>query len=337
MVERMASDEALAYSLAAHFVGLWSPASLERRKERADDLLRLAESNGDDDLRLMSRVFRIATFLELGDFGRSRREIKALEAAARALRNPHVQWYPPMYRAMLEITQGRFDRAKVNMKQFVELGTRFDDANVVQTFLLQSAEIAWQTECPARIIPNVEANVQENPALKEWECALAFLLARAGRLEDARLLASRLIGELEGELLGRMNVAIGLAALAECCWLIDDPDLASAIEPMILELGSRVIVAGYGILCWGSTSRGLGHVAATLRRWDDAEAHYIEALKMEQAIGATPWIARSSAAFSRVLEQRGRRGDVTRAQRLRRQAEALARDLNLSPLDRLSR
>jgi len=336
IAERMASREARAYALAARFIGRWSPASLEERVDSAEDLIDLADETGDHDLRLMSRVFRTSTFLERGAFASARTEIKRLEAISRTTRHPHGQFYVPMYRAMLEINRGRFEQARPHMAKFVELGTRVGDANVSQTFLLQSAEIAWQSGCPEPILAAVESNVLENPTLKEWECAQAFLLARAGHQGAARQLAARLIAEIDDEVLARMNVAIALGALAEACWLLDDPELASMLEPWISGIGARVIVAGYGILCWGSSSRGIGHVAATLERWDEAEARYSEALRMEESVGAVPWFARTNAAFGRALERRGRMGDKARGEQMRAYGEALARQLGLSCLGPIS-
>jgi len=333
IADRLGGREARAYALAARFVGLWSPASFEDREAGLGDLLTLADQSNDRDLRLMARVFRVATFLERGDLGRVRKEIVSFEAVARITRLPHVQWYVPMYRAMLEITKGQFERARVQMAKMMELGTPFEDANVVQTMLLQSAEITWQTGSPEQILSAVESHVLEHPALTEWECAHAFLLARSGHLVAARRLASHLLGVIDQEMMSRMNVGIALGALAETCWLLDDEGLASRLDPLLVGMGTRVIVAGYGILCWGSMSRGLGHVAATLGRWDEAEARYDDALHLEEQIGAVAWFARTNGAYARMLERRDGRGDRARASQMRDAGETIARELGLSRLD----
>jgi hypothetical protein len=311
---------------------MWSPANSGERLLRASRLLSLAEEAADDDLRLIARVIRIPTFLEAGDFDAARREANALEGVIRETRHPHAQWYPPMYEAMWRIAKGDFGEAELRMKEYLEIGSRFGDANVEQTFLLQAAEIAWQRGGAASIIEAVGSNVARNPALGEWECALAFLMACSGRAEEARRLAWFVVRGGCERVLGRMNAAIGIAALAECCLLLRDEQLAKQLEPVAESIGERVIVAGYGVLCWGSFSRVLGHLAAVVRDWDRAAGHYRSAIRVEETAEADVWRARSQVALAHVLRHRGRRGDEVTAERLVADADAVGRRLGLSRL-----
>jgi hypothetical protein len=329
---RLDSREARAYALAASYVASWSPASLPERLASARRLLDLTHDARDQDLAIMARVLRVPTFLEAGDLGAARRETAAISEAIEVSRHPHSQWYRPMYQAMWAITCGRFEAAEPLMREFLAVGERFRDANVVQTFLLQSAEIAWQRGEAASIITAVEENVARTPTLREWECALAFLLARAGRATEARQLAWSVVRDGCVGVLDRMNAGIGLAALAECCVLLDDQDLACSLEILAGRLGEPVIVAGYGVLCWGSFSRALGHLAAVSERWEVAVGHYQAAIKMETAIEARIWAARSRLALARLLRRRGRRGDRDAARELSWQVDEAGREMGVTAL-----
>ena len=306
-----------AHTLAARYVALWSPDTLTERLQQAGELVEASDEASDDDLRLMARVFRIATFIEAGDLGAAKREGGALEQLVEATRHPHAQWYPPMYAAMWEITRGRFAAAEPLMARFFELGRRFEDANVVQTFLLQGAEINWQLGRAASILSAVEENVARNPSLREWECALAFLLAKAGRPNEARRLLERIVGDGLARVSGRMNAAIAVAALAECCWMLGDTtDASAAIDKAIAGWSERMVVAGYGVLCWGSIMRTKGHLASVRADWDEAEECYAMAVLAEANMEATAWLARTETAFARMLQRRGRVRDLDRARSL---------------------
>jgi DNA-binding winged helix-turn-helix (wHTH) protein len=333
IADRFGGQVARAHALAARFIGRWSPESLSERVHRSSEILEVANEADDDGLRLMARVFRVATFMEVADLRGAKREVKAFSQLVATTRHPHAQWYPPMYAAMWEITHGRFARAEPLMARFVELGSRFDDANVVQTFLLQSAEVAWQRGHASSIVAAVEDNVARNPSLGEWECALAFLLAKAGASADARLVAERIAADGFTRVGGRMNGPIGMAALAECCAILEDAtDLATSVALRISSWDNRMIVAGYGVLCWGSLARAKGHLAAVREEWDEAEEHYIAAIEAESRMEATAWLARSRGALARMLRRRGRVKDRRRARRIGEIARDQAAEMGIADL-----
>lgn len=65
--------------------------------------------------------------------------------------------------------------------------------------------------------------------------------------------------------------------------------------------------------CTGSLSRSLGLVAATMSRFDEAERHFDTALRMNQHLGARPWVAHTEHAYARLLLTREGPGDRERA------------------------
>jgi DNA-binding winged helix-turn-helix (wHTH) protein/tetratricopeptide (TPR) repeat protein len=327
---RLGHREASAHAIGAWFTGLWSPTNFRARRSRCDELLALAASSGSEDLHLMARVFRITAFLEAADVSRAEAEIAAYAELVRETLHPHAQWYVPMYRSMLAITRGDFADATKNMAEFVSKGSRFDDANVVQTFLLQSAECAWHQGKSREIVAAVEHNVAQNPVLREWQCALALVLSTIGSIAEAKRLCSRLISEWCEPHASRMNAPIAFAALAETCWILDDGDLAFALERIAPAWEERTIVAGYGVLCWGSTSRARGHIAAGQGRLAEAEAYYEEALRSAARMSARPWAARTEIALARTLERTGNSENKHRARRLVRSALREADALGIS-------
>ena len=68
--------------------------------------------------------------------------------------------------------------------------------------------------------------------------------------------------------------------------------------------------SGPGIACFGSAARPLGALAPLLGEHDAAEGHLEAALAANEALGATPWVARTHLA--RALA-RTRRGEVASA------------------------
>jgi hypothetical protein len=237
-----------------------------------------------------------------------------------------------MYEAMVAIARGRFVDAQALIRRFHELGRRLDDVNVSQTCLLQMTEMLWQLGRAGEIVCAVEENANKHPTLHEWQGALVFINARAGRLAEAREGLRSLAGKPLAGLTYRMNAVIGNAALVEAAWLLGDGESASTLRGIVEPWGERTIVAGYGVLTWGSTARTRGHLAAVLGQDEEAEHWYRQALKWEAKTGNLVWRARTQLAYARMLLAQGKARAADRGAKLLGQVESFARGAGLSAL-----
>ena len=287
---------------------------------------------GDAETEMMSSVFRFATFLERGWHDQAELELGSLKRLATHSDCVHGRWYPPMYEAMTAIATGRFADAEALIQQFHEIGRRLDDVNVTQTSLLQLTEILWQSGRAGSVLSAIEENIRKHPSLHEWQGALAFVTARAGRIEEARERLQALAGKPLPGLSYRMNAVIGVAALSEAAWQLNDEEAAAKLRSVVEPWGERTIVAGYGVLSWGSTARLRGHLAAVLTEWDEAESWYRRALAWEERTENLVWRARTQLAYARLLVQRSRPGDVERARGLLAGAATFAESFGLVAL-----
>jgi tetratricopeptide (TPR) repeat protein len=76
----------------------------------------------------------------------------------------------------------------------------------------------------------------------------------------------------------------------------------------------------------------LGLLATTLRRWDDAEAHFQEALAMNTRLGARPWFAHTGLGYAEMLLARNLPGDARKAWDLLVGSQPIAEELGLGSL-----
>ncbi|GAG20953.1 unnamed protein product, partial [marine sediment metagenome] len=84
-----------------------------------------------------------------------------------------------------------------------------------------------------------------------------------------------------------------------------------------------------GALCIGAASRILGILASTMSRWDDAEVHFLDAITMNERIGARPWLARGRFEYARMLMTRDGPGDRRKALEQLDQALATFQELGM--------
>jgi hypothetical protein len=87
------------------------------------------------------------------------------------------------------------------------------------------------------------------------------------------------------------------------------------------------------VSCFGAASRYLGQLAATMRRWQEGEAHFDQALAMNARMGAKPWLARTQYHYAQMLLARCAPSDSERARMLLEDASTIARQLGMRSLE----
>jgi class 3 adenylate cyclase len=74
-------------------------------------------------------------------------------------------------------------------------------------------------------------------------------------------------------------------------------------------------------------------LAAMLGKFEEAHAHFTEAVQFEEAQGARPWAAYSKFEFARMLRRRSGPGDLDRALKLAREVYDMAKGLDMKVLE----
>ena len=123
-----------------------------------------------------------------------------------------------------------------------------------------------------------------------------------------------------------------MAYLSEVCAFLDDPERAAVLYQRLLPYAGHTVVVGNAVACYGAISRYLGMLAATMSRWEEAEAHFEHALEMNARMGARPWLAHTQHQYAGMLLARGQREDRTRAMTLLDEALTIAHELGMQSL-----
>ena len=112
-----------------------------------------------------------------------------------------------------------------------------------------------------------------------------------------------------------------------CASLADGPAVARLYAPLLPY--ERLYAEAPAEASFGSIARGLGVLAATLRRFDDAERHFDVAIETERRMRARPWLAHSQHDLAAMLLDRGRAEDRKRASGLLAEAVGTYRELGM--------
>jgi DNA-binding winged helix-turn-helix (wHTH) protein/tetratricopeptide (TPR) repeat protein len=284
-----------------------------------EETLRLAEELDDPELVLFARISKIGHLMWVGDLVGADREIGAYEELAARVRQPQSLWYGGMFRATQALLEGRFADAERLGREFLAIGERVRDANVVQAFAGQLGLLRWEQGRLGELCEAVASQARAHPRVRGWRCALSLAYAEVGRGVDARKEVERLAAD--GFLSSvEPTTDVGVALLAEVMLLLAETRWSRSLYDLLLPETTHLLFGGWGGLCLGSTHRPLGILAASLGCWQDAEHHFASALEVEERIGARPWVAHTRHAWAHALLRRNQPGDRDRAHTLLGQA-----------------
>jgi tetratricopeptide (TPR) repeat protein len=332
IARRVGDPATIAYALNARYAALWGPENATERLEIADEVLDLARRAGDHRLAREGRGRRIVTLLELGDVAAAHDEIDVHARAADELRQPYGRWQAAVWQAAEALLVGRFADGESRAREALELGRRVRMTDAENCFAVQSFIAAMELGRLGELQHTVEALATREPEPMRWITGLPYLHAELGR-RDAAAAAFAPVAARGFSAIARDNQWLTrIVNLADTCAFLGDVAHAGELRDLLLPFAERNVVMVEGWACFGSASRSLAMLAATLGHWEEAEAHFQAAIDFNSRLGARPWLARTQLAYAEMLLARGGTGEPERAHDLLQTAVATARDLGMTTL-----
>jgi DNA-binding SARP family transcriptional activator len=304
MARRLGDPETLAYALEAHWPAVEGPATLEGRLERAGELITLGVETHDLEKAFVGHDYRLNTYMTLADRAGIDVEVAALAEVAERLRQPAQRWSVLTSQTMVALLEGRLDDAEELIERTSaagELTYRFnaDVSRRVQLFLLHRARGRL-----ADVEQVIAQAVHQYPALHRFTCVLAHVHAELGHERAARdAIAVAMAHDLRREYVDE-EWLFAVNTLPDVAAFLGDDHIARELYDLLLpyeHLYAEAPVEG----SFGAIARGLGVLAAQLRRFDDAERHFTDAIETERSMRAWPWLAHAQHGLGEMLLARG--------------------------------
>jgi DNA-binding SARP family transcriptional activator len=337
IAHRIGDPRTIAACLDARHYALWRPETVEERLAVAGELRRVAELTGDPELELEGAAWTVVDLLELGDVQGADVQIAAASELAEALHRPVWLWWTSGFRCARAQLAGDFEAAEALAQETLAIGQRGQAENAVHYYAQAIFNIRREQGRLDEVEDAVRQLIALYPAIPAWRTGLALLLVELGRMDEARAEFDALAAVGFESLPRDANWLIGVTLLAEVCGALRDGERAPALYALLEPYAGRNVVVGRAATCNGSASRLLGILAATMRRWDEAERHFADALEMHERIGARPWQARTLVALAEMCLLRRARGDKARARGLLADAVVLADAVGMPALGERAR
>jgi tetratricopeptide (TPR) repeat protein len=327
----------LSEALEGTLLAFQGPETIEQRFAYANELMQLWRAN-ERKVANHDHTFTLASwalcscYLELGD-------MHAFDAELDAWIRYEEKWQDPFktttglgYRAMRALMLGDFAASERLAEEASALGQRLQTQNSSGIFALQMFTLRREQGRLKELEPVVRYFIQQGGAAAAWRPGLALIYAELGFAPEAReqfeILAQRNFADVPRDGLWMASMTY----LTDICNFLGDDRRAAMLYDLLAPFEGRNVVVGNMTACYGALSRYLGALATTLRRWDEAERHFEDALAMNAPTEAPPWLAHTQHQYAAMLLMRNRPGDRERAVEMFEAALAAARGLGMNEL-----
>jgi DNA-binding SARP family transcriptional activator/tetratricopeptide (TPR) repeat protein len=332
LARQSGDSEALGVALRARSMALAETERAEERLTIAEELVSAAPPGGWDGWRGGYEQRAVAR-LVMGD----RKGFEADADATARLGTERRFWYyqriGALWQATLALLDGRFEDVEAFAAAANFPGDRKRSAGssgpVSDLYAIQVSKLALergQSERAVDVLTSVLARMPQHGLLRAM---VASARAGMGEMEEARREFQR-VGN--GQALRFMPAT--LAYLSEVAATLRDPALVAPIYDRLRPLSGLVVASGQVAHCPGAVDRYLGQLAATLERWEEAEARYEIAVRVEESLCAPPLLARTRYWYGRMLVERTGTTERARADDLLSASFGTAETLGMAALAR---
>ena len=329
---RSGDPAALANALITTLSLRWQHERLSERIAAADEAFGLAKEAGDRLLMYSARAWRMFDAFEIGDLAGWRNYIDDYEQAADELRQPFLRYVAASSRTMHALFEGRFEDGERLAHAALQIGRRMPGLDATGVYGVQMFTLCRDQGRLQEVAPLVAQFTQASAQTGVWRPGLAVMYAELGQSDCAREEFEALARD---EFRGIARDGVWVASvtyLAIVCHALSDAKRAESLYALLAPFGGRNLLAGTTIASFGAADGVLGMLAATLRRWVEAQRHFDAALELNERQGARPALSRTQFHYAQMLFRRQRPEDRERANSLLAAAESEAAKLGMNSL-----
>jgi DNA-binding SARP family transcriptional activator len=332
IARRLGDPRTLAYAVDSTYSSLSWPREADKWRAMATELMQLAEETGDREKAYFAHFHALGAAMIRGEVRAAHSELELMREIAHELRQPSRMWVVSIAEVMRDIFAGNFAHAEEVMPRAAEVGfaAQGPDATYYYVENLQAWALRREEGRLSEAETSLERYAEEYPGSFVVRCVLASVHAELGHGGRAREELEQLAADNFADIELESEWFLAASVLAEVCERLEDAARALPLYEALLPYADYNVYASPEV-AFGSASRPLGLLAATLSHWEEAERHFERALEMNARMGTRPWVAHTQHDHARMLLARGDSSDLPRAKQLLSNALETYRELEMEP------
>ncbi|MBX3313138.1 MAG: hypothetical protein KF906_02360 [Actinobacteria bacterium] len=297
-------SDLLAEALLGTLHARWGPDHLLHRAPVVAELDTLHDAVVDPELRFQIRSWSVLEALDAGDARAAARVVDQLAAEAEGTDLVLFPRRVRLWRANLAMLRGEVDEA-VAANQAVladtapTAGAPFSFQNAMVTFAIERyfrrglADVVDPVRSVRASSPRVSAN---------WDAALAFSLAQAGRAEEAAAVFEPLAAEGFSTVVRDLNWLVVVVILALTALELDDRSRAATLLDLLRPYAALDATHGSGYASYGPVGRVVGMLAGRCGEVVEGRRHLADVVGRRPP---GPWTSLARLELGRLVADPG--------------------------------
>ena len=281
LARRDATPDILATALLGSLYARWGPDHVDERGALIDELERVRDDVGDEELRLRILEWRVLRHLDTGDLDAARAAMNDFVDEAADTDNVLFHRRETLWEANIAMLVGAIDESLRTNQEVIAstastAGAPFSFQNVAITVAIERffrrglADVVDVLRSIRASSPRVAPN---------WDTGLAFALAESGQLVEAGELFEGLAADGFAAVPRDLNWLVTIQLLALIALTLDDRDRIRRLLELLRPFARYDGTHGSGYASYGPLGRVVGSLAARVGAHDEAErwfAHVLE-------------------------------------------------------------
>ena len=311
------------------------PETLDERLSMTAEVLRCVREQTDPLVLHYAHRWRVYASANAGNLEDVDAHLPEVVRYAHECRDPHTAWAGMFIQTWRSLHAGDLEHAELLALETLHFGAETVQPEAMAVFVFQLFEIRRQQDRPEEIQASLAEAIEQYPGLPAFRAMLAVVQCELGNGEEAQALLD--IDAVDAFTTVPYDFAwlYGLAMYAEACATLRDDRTAGELYDQLAPWHAQVPTCPQ-VVSLGAVALYLGMLATVLDRFDDAEAHFIQAMEINERMQAPYWIARTQLEHARMLLARGDPDDASRAKALLDRVEGSAAEYGFAALTRHS-
>jgi len=300
----------------------WTPGADEFATRAAAELREIGLRTRNYDLLGPAGTYASFAAYMNGDIDSWMSGWEDLNLAVTKTGQPFWEWVEGCFQHCHLFMKGDFEGAEAVAEEIRELGYSFGTDDTEGPYGIQMYMVRRETGQLEQARLLLTGDPEKDGS---WVPGLLAIYTELGFDEPARRLL-RILSETINDVYRDTAVWTALIVfLAEAAIHLRDTDTLSKVEPLLAEYQGLNLPMGQHVAVFGSADRFLAQIAAIQGRFDAADDHFTEALRLDTQTRSIVHQAETLARYSAFLRERGKPEDIERAVSYEERARALAK------------
>jgi hypothetical protein len=301
IVRRLDAPEALIGVVAERALAIFSPDTVQTRRQEADEAVQAARRVNDSLLRYHALRCRIVAAISAGDIAAARDDLAEARALTRRTAHPIAHWFTAILCCTMSTLLGRLDEAEGFAEEGFDFASRSGQPDAAFVRESQLAPIRLEQGRMEELRAVFEVFARELPGVPACRGVLTLAQSETGMQREAceNLHAAAREGFAPMDI--AWGAAVGSYALAAS--RISHSVAAGALYPLLAPYEQQI--AYTTVNAWMTIAHHLGALARVSGRLELAERHLWVAAQLGERMGTPIWLARTQLEQARVRILRG--------------------------------